>query len=341
MFQTNEKIYIFGTTLISSIVYKFIAEMGLKVNGYICDFSSAAHFQGEKVFSRDDMEAQNDAFTVINCSLTNFKSISQYYQKNELIRHISFYELARNFPTLLNQIEFFDDLTNQISNSEEKYIQYSSMFEDERSRYAWLSIFEARKSLSFDKQDFEFDTNQYFPDFIHLTSNEVMIDAGSNRGDTVDSFISRTGGKFKKIHIFEPQQYCIEKCMERFYRYKNIEYHPKVLSSECGTVTFLDDFGSGCKISTSGRDYPTVSIDHAVQDEVTFLKIDVEGAELAVLKGAKQIIKINKPKIAVCVYHKQQHFIEIPELLMEFRSDYKIFFRHHSPGIFESVMYFV
>ena len=106
-------------------------------------------------------------------------------------------------------------------------------------------------------------------------------------------------------------------------------------------MKFSDEFGSGSSISSDGDLYQTVSIDSIITDKVTFFKIDVEGAEMKVLEGSTNLIKLHKPKIAVYVYHKQAHFLDIPNLILAMRPDYKVYFRHHSPGIFESVMYFV
>ena len=341
MFKEDEQIYIFGTTLISSIVFKFLILSGYRVKGYICDFKNGASFQGEWVYSRDDLEEQNKQFTVVNCSLTSFREIREYYEKNKLSRYVNFYELGRHFPVLLDKIDFFQNMKELIQNDEETYIEFSYKLSDERSRTDWLSVLQARKNFSFDKIDIDYDKNQYFPDFISLSNDEVYVDAGANAGDTVVDFINKTAGEFKKIHIFEPQETFLNRCRERFISHENIEYHQKVVSEKPGIVKFLDDFGSGSKISTSGHDYVSVSIDEAIKDRITFLKIDVEGEEMGVLNGAKKTIIDSKPKIAVCVYHNQKHFVEVPEFLLALRPDYKVYFRHHSPGIFESVMYFI
>jgi FkbM family methyltransferase len=150
-----------------------------------------------------------------------------------------------------------------------------------------------------------------------------------------------TSGHFNRVHVIEPQKKLLQKCERRFADYSNINYYQCVLSSECGTVKFSDDYGSGSRISENGVNYSAACIDTIVNDRVTFLKIDVEGSEMEVLNGSRNLINLHKPKIAVCVYHKQEHFLDIPGLILSIRSDYKVYFRHHSPGIFESVMYFI
>ena len=54
------------------------------------------------------------------------------------------------------------------------------------------------------------------------------------------------------------------------------------------------------------------------------------------------IIKRQKPKLAICVYHKPEDIWEIPEFLLNIRPDYKFYFRHYCYwDIGETVMYAV
>ena len=72
-----------------------------------------------------------------------------------------------------------------------------------------------------------------------------------------------------------------------------------------------------------------------------FIKLDIEGAEIEAINGAIATIKKFKPKMAVCIYHNQSDFIEIPKLALKLNPGYKIYVRHYTQGVFETVMYFV
>ena len=73
------------------------------------------------------------------------------------------------------------------------------------------------------------------------------------------------------------------------------------------------------------------TIDKTISDVVTFIKMDIEGAELQALRGAAHQIKTNRPKLAVCVYHKCVDLLEIWNFLHSLVLDYRFYLRAHMP----------
>jgi hypothetical protein len=69
--------------------------------------------------------------------------------------------------------------------------------------------------------------------------------------------------------------------------------------------------------------------------------MDIEGAEIDALYGAKNTIINNKPKLAICIYHSNEHFYEIPLLIHNWVPEYRIYVRHHSYTAADTVMYAV
>ncbi len=67
--------------------------------------------------------------------------------------------------------------------------------------------------------------------------------------------------------------------------------------------------------------------------------MDVEGAELKSLIGAKNTIIKNKPRLAICVYHKPEDICEIPEYILSLVPEYKFYLRHYSSINWETVLY--
>ncbi len=78
------------------------------------------------------------------------------------------------------------------------------------------------------------------------------------------------------------------------------------------------------------RSAEIVRLDDALKSEdVTFIKMDIEGSEVAALRGAEEILRTKKPQLAICVYHKTSDFWEIPSLIREGGLNYKLYLRHH------------
>jgi len=192
------------------------------------------------------------------------------------------------------------------------------------------------------------DIDHYFSsDIIKLSDNEGFVNCGSYNGDTIKEFISQTNGKFKHIFAFEPNKINYISLCEMVKKLKLsfdvITCYQKGVYSENTKCNFKVNKG-GSFITEDGEDIiDVIKLDSFLSKEeinmITFVNMDIEGAELEALKGMKDIIKINKPKLAISVYHKLEHFWEIPFFIKSLNPEYKIYFRQHALSEAETVCY--
>lgn len=71
------------------------------------------------------------------------------------------------------------------------------------------------------------------------------------------------------------------------------------------------------------------------------IKIDIEGEEMNALNGMQNLIMQYHPILAISIYHSPMDFYKIPRYILGLRADYKLYFRHYSQGIIESVAFFI
>lgn len=191
---------------------------------------------------------------------------------------------------------------------------------------------------------------QYFPpDIITLGDSEVFYDCGAYIGDSLGAFKRHTRGRFRRAVCFEPGAEAGETLLRDFAEEAadgSVVLIPKAVSDREETLGFrnqtsgsrLLDTGSA---GTDSRQVETARIDTVAQNEsnVSYIKMDVEGSELAALRGAEQTIRRFRPKLAICVYHKVEDLVEIPRYIDSLQLRYRYYLRHHSGDLCETVFY--
>lgn len=188
------------------------------------------------------------------------------------------------------------------------------------------------------------DECQYFelPELeFRRCKNEVFVDGGSYDGANSVRFAKWTDGN-GKIWAFEPDIENIKRCEARFRaeeigQYKLIN---KGLWSHETQLCFENNRNEGSHFHDGGKIVlPVTSLDEAVNERVSFIKLDIEGAEYEALSGATQMISKFKPKLAISVYHKKEDIWKLPELIIKMHPQYKLFLRHYSLDCVETVLY--
>lgn len=197
------------------------------------------------------------------------------------------------------------------------------------------------------EKEFMYDyRNQYFDENIITFENaEVFVDAGCFNFGNSKLLLEKTGNKVKKIYAFEPDLENFNKIETTIKKsmLENVTVFNTGLWSEKNTLKFKANLDAGCLIDESGdTEIEVVALDGVdIPEKITFIKMDIEGAELEALKGAQNRIKKDKPKLAICIYHKPEDIIDIPFYIKKLVPDYKLFMRHYSETDFETVLYAV
>jgi FkbM family methyltransferase len=192
--------------------------------------------------------------------------------------------------------------------------------------------------------------DEYFPEgIIKLTEDEKFVDGGGFNGDTVREFVKRSNNKFDHIFSFEPDKNNYNDLLAEVksldLKENKVTCYSKGLYSTNKKLSFIQK-GIGSSISENGNEsIEVVSLDsflsESEKNKITYIKLDVEGAELEALKGMIKTIIQNKPKLAICVYHQMKDFWEIPYFIESLNLGYKIYFRQHCLGRTDTICYAV
>ena len=162
-------------------------------------------------------------------------------------------------------------------------------------------------------------------------SNESYLDLGAYDGDTVREFLQLTGGSYKKITAVEADRRNYRKLCAKTEGLKNVQLVEAAVWNEDTELDFSDSGGrQSTLINAHKRKVRALKMDNLLQGEaVTYIKMDVEGAEKQALLGLEQHIKSDRPKMFIAAYHYDNDFFELPELLLQLCPEYKIYLRKH------------
>jgi hypothetical protein len=100
-----------------------------------------------------------------------------------------------------------------------------------------------------------------------------------------------------------------------------------------GDIHFSDEKVANSEVQVIGID------EQFPEENVTFIKMDIEGSEIEALLGAAKLIGRCAPKLAISIYHKRHDIFEIPLLIHRLHPGYKFYLRQLSDSLSETVIF--
>ncbi|NDC40207.1 MAG: FkbM family methyltransferase [Chitinophagia bacterium] len=215
---------------------------------------------------------------------------------------------------------------------------------DAESKAQYLSHIRCRIMLDFEHLPQADIIHQYFPEDIpQLGTNEVFFDAGAFTGDTLRDFIKYTDNQYKKYIALEPDPANYERLQQTIESegISNVTVYKYAVGARRELLKFNATGGGGAGLAADGEiEVECVTIDEQfVNEPMTYLKFDIEGAELDALKGAENYINKYRPRLAVCIYHLPDDIWTIPLYIKKQFPFYQLFARTHQYDGLDFVLY--
>lgn len=328
------------------------AEYLLKNDIDICCFcdSDKYYFEGKKIIINNGGE---QIFRVINDK--ELKQISSKYNILSGMIDYSFMTELKNKCPQSEIVDYLDVVPGHIM--ELKYIEENrkqltkvyDLLEDEESRKVMENFIFARLTGNVEKLAKLNESPEYTYDYklLDLNNMDVVIDGGAYVGDTILEIQRYVEGNVKAIFAFEPDSATFEKLSQNVGENELIHLVNAGLWKGTSTLRFENSGTLGSKLMEDAEDeIKVVSIDDYNKEgdleNVTVIKMDIEGSELDALKGAEELLRNRVPKLAICIYHKNDDIISIPLYIasLELKGKrYKFYLRQHSFSVEETVLY--
>lgn len=183
-------------------------------------------------------------------------------------------------------------------------------------------------------------SRQYFDaELINFSGDDVFVDLGGYDGDTAEKFIQYSGGRYRKIYVFEPDINLLQAAITRLRENEHIEYIQAGAYSKDGELRFSASGRTNGSISEFGElVIPVRKIDSVVESP-TLIKMDIEGSETEALKGAANLLRTVRPRLAIAAYHLAPDLWRLPDVVRGLNPAYRFYLRHYSESGLESVIY--
>ena len=333
-------VYILGTGSNGLFVYEECTKYNVKVLGFADNNreKQGTEFCSLPVVATTDLDPGHAVVIIASGNYT----YDIYKQLEDLgfkyIQNLAEFYFAHDC-TSQQGIFFHDDLWENRIRYHELYL----LLADSSSRKVLENMVGFRQNFDVSMPGKICDRNnpQWFDSsFFTPSADHVFADGGAFDGDTALRFIDVNGNKYKAIHLFEPDPSIVKKAADNLREYKNIHFHNMGLSDKRGTLYFAQTgLTDGRLVEGNGIPITIDAIDNTVTDRISFLKLDVEGAEEGAIAGAARHIRDDSPMLAIAVYHKAEDIWSLTQQILSINPNYVFYLRHYTQFAYETVLY--
>lgn len=331
--STELPVFIYGMGDGALKIMSVFQRYGIPLAGFFAsdEFVRGHTFQGHLVHTLSQIEALIDDFVIVLAFAAGYKSL--YDRINEIAKRHTL--LAPDVPVAANAALAGEGLFTYaycLENAEKIQAVYD-MLADEKSRQTYADVLNFKISGKIEYlNNCTSPKEEIYGGIIPLGDGEVFADLGAYNGDTAAEFIEACescGKNFRHIYAFEPNPKNFRKLTKNLPDSEKITLFNAAAGRENGTVKISANEGRMSRENGAGKtvEIPVLAVDEAVPENVTVLKLDVEGGEREAILGAKRHIA-GGAKILCSLYHRNEDMFDLPLLIKSINPELKFYVRH-------------
>lgn len=224
------------------------------------------------------------------------------------------------------EISSYEENVHELKSNFSQYKWLYKSLADEESRETLLNILKYRLSPTPDHLAAMYCTYEPYVDseLIQFGENEIFVDCDCGDGDLAEDF-AREHADYGKIYCFDVDEDNADDCADNLRGYDNVEVR-------------VAEVGNANKPSPKTGEPDKISLDMAIKEPVTYLRINRGGREVDALAGAKLHLKKSAPKLAVCAGNVLNGLSEISARILKYNSKYKLYLRSYSYDALDGIV---
>ncbi|MGA7631137.1 MAG: FkbM family methyltransferase [Terriglobales bacterium] len=349
----GNRLVLFGAGNLGHKVLQCLRSIGVEPLAFADNNQSkwGSYVDGVPVMSPKEAAAQYGAsalFVVTIWSLGHFYPESRAMLEHMGCTHVeSTASLRWKFANRLLP-DFCQDLPHKLYEQAAEVRKAASLWADDSSLREYLNHVKWRALGDQDALGPAVSEESYFLDSLYrMDDHEVFMDCGAYTGDTAEQVIRRNPA-FSRIVAIEADPGNFER-LTKWVGTLEAPVASKIsalnvaVGAKRGKLHFRASGDEGARLATDGNVLvECIPIDDlASETGPTFIKMDIEGAELDALEGARRSIQTHHPILSICVYHKQNDLWRIPLFIHSLVEDCRLFLRPHDVDGWQLVCYAV
>jgi len=332
--RSGKDVILYGSGVYAYVVYKYINAKGIKVSKIVVDkkYKNKKSFLGKKIYTLESILKNINKYKII-IGFPNYPKVIKKFKNLNLENFIII-----DVPDFLNIPKKFMDYSF-IKKNRVKLEKAYNLLDDKLSKRTFINSINTKLTgdVKYLFPQVRFDHLYFTKENFPRKKQEVLLDVGGYNGDSIKDLHNITSGNYNHIISLEPfpKMFKDLKSTIKDLKIKNrcspIQIGAWSKKTELSFTKTINNIDS--KIEKKGNFKINVdridSILSKINHSVTFIKLDINGAEFNALKGASETIKKNKPFIAVKM-HVKEDFYRIPILLKKISPTIKLKLRQRN-----------